>query len=89
MLMRWPSGSALRPYFAATTLPAPRRFSTMTGTPRLAGHLLGDDARHRVGGAAGRDARDETHGLARKGLRIYGRKRKCEQQCKDSPSISS
>src|SRR5882762_755397 len=24
-------------------------------------HLLGDDARHRVGGAARRDARDETH----------------------------
>src|SRR5207302_103782 len=36
MLMRWPSGSALATYFAATTPPAPRRFSTMTGTPRLA-----------------------------------------------------
>src|SRR6267143_1168484 len=36
MLMRWPSGSALATYFAATTPPAPRRFSTITGTPRLA-----------------------------------------------------
>src|SRR4051812_45894801 len=36
MLMRWPSGSALATYFAATTPPAPRRFSTMTGWPRLA-----------------------------------------------------
>src|SRR5882762_755398 len=36
------------------------------------GHLLGDDARHRVGGAARRDARDETHGFAGEGLRIYG-----------------
>src|SRR6267142_1593182 len=36
MLTRWPSGSALATYFAATTPPAPRRFSTMTGTPRLA-----------------------------------------------------
>src|SRR6267143_2051501 len=34
--MRWPSGSALATYFAATTPPAPRRFSTITGTPRLA-----------------------------------------------------
>src|SRR5438876_6357053 len=34
MLMRWPSGSALATYFAATTPPAPRRFSTITGWPR-------------------------------------------------------
>src|SRR5438105_3394414 len=39
MLIRWPSGSALATYFAATTPPAPRRFSTMTGTPRLAAIL--------------------------------------------------
>src|SRR5881392_468889 len=36
MITRWPSGSALATYFAATTPPAPRRFSTITGTPRLA-----------------------------------------------------
>src|SRR5260221_12781122 len=36
MLMRCPSGSALATYLAATTPPAPSRFSTMTGTPRPA-----------------------------------------------------
>src|SRR6267142_1153049 len=35
MLMRSPSGSALATYFAATTPPAPRRFSTITGWPRV------------------------------------------------------
>src|SRR6266480_954643 len=39
MITRWPSGSALATYFAATTPPAPRRFSTITGTPRLAAIL--------------------------------------------------
>src|SRR4051812_43389099 len=34
--MRCPSGSELATYFAATTPPAPSRFSTITGTPRLA-----------------------------------------------------
>src|SRR5882672_10258793 len=35
MITRWPSGSALATYFAATTPPAPRRFSTITGWPRV------------------------------------------------------
>src|SRR2546430_16817362 len=34
--MRWPSGSARATYCAATAPPGPRRFSTITGTPRLA-----------------------------------------------------
>src|SRR6266850_6811485 len=35
IITRWPSGSALATYFAATTPPAPRRFSTITGWPRV------------------------------------------------------
>src|SRR6267143_4508403 len=35
MLMRWPSGSAAATYLAPTSPPAPRRFSTITGTPRV------------------------------------------------------
>src|ERR1700694_912867 len=35
-MTRWPPGSALATYFAATTPPAPRRFSTITGTPKAA-----------------------------------------------------
>ena len=51
----WPSGGA----FATNVLPvvpaAPGRFSTMTGWRPALGKLGADDARDRVGGAAGRE----------------------------------
>src|SRR6186997_1025567 len=38
-MIRWPSGSAVLTYFAATAPPAPSRFSTITDCPRLCASL--------------------------------------------------
>src|SRR5712691_12746704 len=35
IMIRWPSGSAAATYLAPTSPPAPRRFSTITGWPRV------------------------------------------------------
>ena len=35
IMMLWPSGSCVATHFAPTSPPAPRRFSTITGWPRL------------------------------------------------------
>src|SRR6185436_8512775 len=50
-MIRWPSGSAVLTYFAATAPPAPRRFSTITDWPRLAASLS-DSTRAIVSDAA-------------------------------------